>query len=472
MKINISLIFLLSIIVLSSCVRNAKNKKNNDEVLDSISNYWQKYSKYSSTNLNPKDTIDFSKIEISKDSIDLALFNMLVEYENYSEKKLIENIEILINNGANPNAVIEYQYSVRKLGTYIPIIKYFYNNKYRTYNANSTAFHEAVNTGRIKIVKKFIILKTDINAPSKSGVYPVDLAISNDYKDILKLLKENACDFSVADLSLSNNIEIIEWLVSEGADPKTIDINFAFEDTESLRRVLKLNPDITKYELNFASIFNNEEILDILLETDRGNDLRGKFPDNCPLVYGAIKYGDLNSILKLKKAGININAKCKHGSADSPLLYVIKLQKKEMLEYYLNIEKSNPNQKDWTKKSALIIAVNTDNDEIINMLLDAGAGIEYSAYFGKSPLMYAVDYDKYISAQALIEKGADVNFKNKYEGTCLILSIKKHNFPMMKLLVDNGADTKKLHKGLSLSEYAKSVEAPLMIIQYLEEIEK
>lgn len=471
MKIKVSLTLLLSLIILSSCVRYSKSKKNNDAE-DSISKYRELYANYKGAYVNPKDTVDFSKIEISTDTIDLALFNMVMEYESYSESKLIENIEILINKEANPNAVIEYQYSVRKVGTYIPIIKHFYNNKYRTHTANSTAFHEAVNSGKINVVKKFIELKADINAPSRSGVYPVDLAVSKDYKLILKLLKENACDFSVADLSLSKNIEIIEWLVSEGADSKTIDINFAIEDTESLKRVLKLKPNLSDQELNYATVFNNEDILDILLEAGLGNDVRGRFPDECPPVYGAIKYGDVNTIKKLKKAGININAKCKHGSSETPLIYIVKLQNKDMLEYYLNIEKSDPNQKDWTKRSALIFAVNTDNDEIINMLINAGANIEYAGYFKKTPLMYAVDSDHYISAQALIESGANVNFSNTYGETPIILAVKEKNFPMIKLLAENGAKTKKLYKGLTLSQYAKSVEAPLMIIQYLEKIEK
>ena len=470
MKIKVTLILLLSLIIMSSCVRNSKKKKK-DEFTDSLKNslmsdYEKELKVYS------KDTVDFSKIKFSEDSVDIALFNLMLAGDDYSEMKLIVNIEILINKGANPNAVIEYKYSVRKVGTYIPVIKYFYKNKYRTHTANSTSFHEAVNSGKINVIKKFIKLKTDINAPSKSGVYPVDLAVSNDYFEILKLLKDNNCNFSVANLSLSKNIDIIEWMVAEGADAETIDINFAIEDTESLKRVLKLKPDLSKQEINYETVFNNEKILDILLEAGMGDGVRGKFPNECPLIYGAVRYGDLNTIKKLKKYGLNIHAKCRQGSSETPVLYVVKLQKKDILEYYLFEENSNPNQKDWTKRSALLFAVNTDNDEIIKLLLKAGANLEYSGYFSKSPLMHAVDYDRYISAQTLIEAGANVNFISKHNRTPLILSVKKKNFPMIKLLVENGADTKKLYKGLTLSQYAKSVEAPAMIIQYLEEIEK
>ncbi len=41
---------------------------------------------------------------------------------------------------------------------------------------------------------------------------------------------------------------------------------------------------------------------------------------------------------------------------------------------------------------------------------------------------------------------------------------------MIKLLVENGADTKIKDKNMSLSEYAKSENAPNMIVEYLEKI--
>ena len=449
--------FLFCCILIGACVRNSN--KNKPEVKDTSA------LQHIETNIN--DSIDFSNIPISNDSIDLTLFNLILEYKKYSETKLLSNIEILVNKGANPNAVVEYQYSVRKFGTYIPIIKHFYNNKYRTYTANSTAFHEAVNTGNSNIVKKLIELKADVNAPSRSGVYPVDLAISLDHKAILNLLKENGCKFSNANLSLSKNIETLEWLVKEGANPTSIDINFALDDTETLKRVLQLKPNLKNQKLDYGKLFTNEGILDLLLEAGMGNETRGDFPDDTPLVYGAIKYGDKNTILKLKKAGINIFAECKYGPSETPLIFVIKQQNTVLLDFYLIEEKVSPNQKDWTGRSLLLFAVDTDNEEIVKKLIKAGANIEYSGYFNKTPLMYAVDYDHYIAAQVLINEKANLNFKNTYNETPLSIAIKNNNLPMVKLLLDSGADKTLMVNKMTYVEYAKSINAPNMIIDYL-----
>jgi ankyrin repeat protein len=471
MRISTFLLIIASFLILvSSCVRNSR-KSNKEKLKDSLLKELQN-SVYNEYTNNPKDSIDFSKIEISEDSLDLALFNLILEHEDYSDNKLIENITILTEKGADLNAVVEYQYSVRKLGTYIPIVKHFYRNKYRTYSDNSTAFHEAVNSSKLKVVKKMIELGADVNAPSKNGVFPVDLAVKNDQLQMLKLLKENKCDIKVANIALTHNIQTIEWLSENGADTKNINVNFALSDPVLLKRILKLKPDLSKHELDYQIIFSNEVILDMLLEAGLNDKARGKFPSECPPIYGAIKYGDVNSVKKLKEAGLNIHIKCEAGFDNSPFLLVVSSGNKEMLEYYLNIEKANPNQTDWTKKSALILAVNTDDNEIIEMLIDAGANIEYTAYFNKTPLMHAVQYNHYIGAQTLISAGANLNYANKYNETALVLAVKESNFPMIKLLVENGANVKKKYKSLSLSQYAGSINASNMIIKYLEEHEK
>ncbi len=409
---------------------------------------------------------DFTKIEISDDSLDLALFNMMLESEKYTEEEIIQNAEYLIKKGANPNVSIEYKYSVRKLGTYIPVIKYFYNNKYRHYTTTSTAFLEAVNTKNRTIVNKFIELNADVNQASKAGMYPINLALTNNSEDIIDLLIQHHCDISVIDLSLSKDIDLIEKLVKQGVNPKTIDINFTINDAQTLNRLMRLHPDVNAYPLNYRKIFSNDTLLSYLLKNGLNNSARGDFSDDCPLIYGAIKYGDIKTVVKLKEAGINIHKNC--GGIKSPVLFeIIKSQKIDFLDYYLNTEKVNPNTKDWTDKSALLIAVNTDNDEIIKILIKAGANMEYTGYFKDTPLMNAAKFDKYISAQTLINLGANINYKSKYGETALTIAINRKKLAMIKLLVENGANTKIKYKNLSLSEYARSKEAPNMIIEYL-----
>jgi len=468
-SIFISLIIIIFII--SSCVRTTSKKVKNEDAINELQNLFKNNE---SNNVNkiihPKDTIDFNAFEISKDSLDIELFNILSEYNSYSEDKLLQNIEILINKGADPNALVEYSYSVRKAGTYIPIIKHFYKNKYRTYSDYSTPFLEAVNSNSYNIVSKMISLKADVNRPNKSEIFPIDVALKNDNKKIIDLLIQNGCNVVFANLSASENIDMIEKFVSLGADSETIDINFALENEQTLKRILKLNPDINNSELDYRLIFRDENILDILLEAGLNNTSRGKFPDDDPLILGAIKYGDINTVKKLQNAGIDIFYKNRGKTSDCPFLEVIKSKRIDLIKYYIE-QGANVNDKDWTRKSALVIAVDTDNDEIIKLLIDAGANKEYSGYFYKTPLMHAIDYDEYISAQTLINEGVNVNYKNRYNESCLSVAIKEANLPMIKLLIENGADVNTMYKKMNMVEYAKSVDAPNMIINYLENLE-
>lgn len=419
-----------------------------------------------------KDTLanvlktDFSDIEISDDSLDLELFNMMLQSHKYKESELLKNIEQLIGKGANPNVSIEYQYSVRKLGTYIPIVKHFYNNKYRHYTTSSTAFLEAINTKNIAVVEKFIEMNADVNKASKVGVYPLNLAISLNCEDIVDLLLKNKCDVSITDLSLSKNLDLIEKLVKLGADNQTININFALNNGENLKRLIKLHPNVNKYPLDYQIIFTNDTLLSYLLKTGLNDKSRGVFPDECPLIYGAVKYGDLQTVKILKQGGIDVLANC-NSINDKILFLVINSQKKDILNYYLNTLKISPNTKDWTNKSALLVAVETNNDEMIKMLLKAGANIEYNGYFNKTPLMHAVQYNKYISAETLLNEGANVNYKNKYGETPLTVAIQQKDYAMIKLLVGKGADAKIKYKNQTLSEYAVDQGAPNMIIEYL-----
>ncbi len=439
---------------------NACESVNSEDGNVPVFNSWQ-------NKINEKNAADFSKISVSKDSLDLVLFNLMLEYGNYSEDEFLENIEILIKKGANPDTSIEYEYSVRKLGTYIPVVKHFYNNKYRHYKTNSTAFLKAVNTGNIKTVKKFIELGANVNKASKAGDYPLNIAISKNSEKIIDLLLKNGADISVADLSGSENIDLIEKLVKLGANPETINVNFALNDEKSLKRLLNLHPDVNKYPLNYKTIFSNDNILNLLIKNGLNDKVKGTFPDNCPPAYGAIKYGELRHLKILKNAGFNINKNC-GGINEDILFFVINLQKTDMLDFYLNEIKIDPNIRGWTKRTALIAAVDTDNDKIIKMLLKAGADLEYTGYFNDTPLMYAVQYGKYISAQTLIDAGANLNYKNRYDETALIKAVNKKNFAMIKLLIENGADTKIKYKNMTLSEYAKSEECPDMITEYLE----
>lgn len=469
MKKYIQLLGILIILAQISCIfpndREKERERKRQQIMNEIP---ESESEFVDENDNT-NTTDYSNVEISKDSLDLVLYELIADYHNFSEDLLLRNIESLLNKGAKPDAIVETTYMVRKTGTYIPIIKHFYKNKYREHTKISTSMHAAVETGNIKVVKTLLEHGGNINVSTPYGTYPIDVALQLDNLQMIDFLINSGVKIKNVDLANSKNTTMIEKMVKLGADPNTIDINYALADKSELKRLLALHPSLKNMQLDMSILMKDDELLNLLLDNGLPYTTKGTFPDECPLLFAAIKYDNFNAFKKLHEMGASITEVCKAGFGDTPLQAAIYYQRTDALKYLL-AHKANPNEKDWTKKSALIMACNTDNDEIINILVDAGAQIEYTGYFNKTPLMHAVEYDKYISADALISRKANVNYKNRYGMTSLFAAIKKNNFPMIKLLVDNGARTDVKYETMDIVQFAEKEEAAPAVILYLKKV--
>ena len=460
---------LLAVLYYSSCVFPNEREKEREKRRQAKLEHYIEESE--TVEISKLDTTDYSNIVMSNDSLDIKLYELITDNGSFSEEMLLKNIETLIQRGAKPNALVETTYIVRKTGTYIPIIKHFYKNKYREYTKITTCMHAAVESGNIKIVKKLMEHGGNINLINPSNSYPLHIALLTDNEAMVDFLIKSGADIKKIKLSNSQNISLIEKLVKQGADPKTIDINFALNDTRELKRLLVLKPKIDNSQLDFSIVMQNDELLALLMDYGMTPKAIGKFPDECPAIFAAIKYDNFNAFKKLHSAGGSLTETCKHGFGDTPLQSAIHYQRIDVINFLL-ANKVSANEKDWTKKSALMMACNTDNDQIINILLDAGAQLEYTGYFNKTPLMQAVEYDKYISAECLLKRKANVNHRKSNGLTPLLAAIKKNNYPMIKLLVEYGANTKVYYENLNIVEFAEQENAAPAVISYLKGLDK
>jgi ankyrin repeat protein len=279
----------------------------------------------------------------------------------------------------------------------------------------------------------------------------------------------HGCKISNANLSMSENTELIERLVKSGANPKTIDINYALDDRAKLKRLLALKPSLVDIQLDMEVLMSDNELFDLLLSSGMSPNVKGKFPNECPIIFSAIMYGNMHAFKKLYEKGADLKENCRYGFAETPFQAAIYYQQIEFIVFLLD-HKISSNEKDWTGKSALILACNTDNDQIINLLLDKGAELEYSSYFGNTPLMYSVQYQHYISAETLIKRKANVNFTSKYGETALTLAIANNDYAMIKLLVESGANPKIKYEDKNLVEYAQEKEVSPAVVQYLKNL--
>jgi ankyrin repeat protein len=93
-----------------------------------------------------------------------------------------------------------------------------------------------------------------------------------------------------------------------------------------------------------------------------------------------------------------------------------------------------------TGDTPLIIAIKSEKEKIIKLLLNKGAEINLKNNHSNIPLNVAIETNNMNIILFLLKKGANVNPEYKSWNTPLILAIKNENFDVVKLLVENGAD--------------------------------
>ncbi len=406
-----------------------------------------------------------------QDSLNMQLYKIISKDAQNSPVTLIPKMEKLITQGADPNGIVTIKGSYRKPGTYIPIIKDFYKNKYRKYSYKTTPFHAAVASGNTQITGKLLDLGADVNIVASEDDYPIKIAAYKQDENMIFFLLEHGADIKHINLSKIEDISLIEKLYKKGADISSVDWNKFLNDKDALKKLIALNSGFTGVRLNFNKLFEDNDLFDFLLDNGMPDNIRGTGFDDCPLFYGAVKYGNLYALKKLY--AINpayINKECKKNFNKTPLTMAIEKEYLDIIKYLLE-NGADPMQKDWTDKTAINHTVFSKNPEAIcKLLIQYGADLEYSGYFGQTPLMHAVKLDEYIAALAYIKLGANVNAMGKRGETPLSLAVEEESIPMIKLLIEHGANPETKYKGKSLLQYAQDEKLSPMVIDYLKNL--
>ncbi len=402
------------------------------------------------------------------DSLSYLLYDAIFSVKDTTESVAINHVKKLLNQGANPNKILNIASYSPKLSTF-PIIKEFYNGKYRVYHLFTTPVHAATATGNLKIMQLLLDHGGNPDVPDGNKFLPINLALSMEDTTMTNFLLSHGSSISKIDLQYSTDTSVITTYVKKGANPETIDINYALNDTTVLKKLFTLGALPNTHLLNFEIIIKKPGLFDFLLANGFDVNSYGKSPNNGPFIFSIIKYGNLSILKKAVEHKINLFVEYSFFSGGTPLILAISEEKTDIMDYL--IEKGCMiNETDWTKEPPLFKAITTDNDTLIKKLIDYGADIEFVSHFGRTPLMYAVDREKYIATKTLIKKGANINASDNFYETPLIIAIKRKNLPIIKLLIKNGAETNITYQSKDLVNFAKSVECSPEIIEYLENL--
>jgi ankyrin repeat protein len=223
-----------------------------------------------------------------------------------------------------------------------------------------------------------------------------------------------------------------------------------FSMTSVVRLLLPRTPSIddiqlSKYSWRFygyplyaASRFGSLETVQMLVKADAS--VNHPNPDYTPALWGAAEAGSYEKVKFLLDQGADVNAIALDGSG-SALTVAVASGSKSVLELLLQYG-ADVNAKSEEPETALHFAASIGFLDGVQLLLDAGASINYTGQFGTA-LRAAVSGQNEDVVKLLLQSGADPNIESLLTKELLRIGSKYQIFgrrqcEMLKLLLDSG----------------------------------
>jgi ankyrin repeat protein len=106
------------------------------------------------------------------------------------------------------------------------------------------------------------------------------------------------------------------------------------------------------------------------------------------------------------------------------------------------LKKVNPNCKDISgePRTALVAASRKGHLDVVKLLVNAKANINFYVKGDETPLMAASAYGHKELVSYFIKKGSKVNINLDSDGTALISAVRNNHYQIAKILLENGAN--------------------------------
>ncbi len=336
----------------------------------------------------------------------------------------------------------------------------------------SNSLKTAMKIRNIDIIEKIIA-----NYPEKNNLDYLETAMKYGYADVVMLfVKHRSNKYSISPITLAieeGQLEIARILIEQGTDldqikqdrygpivsrksPLTAAIAKGHIELIKLLTAFKAKLNARDGKENIPLVYAIEEeqfgIAKMLIEAganlDQANqntyylEVSKKSPLTAAIAKGRI---ELIKLLIAFKAKLN----ARDGNSNTPLVYAIEEGQFGIAKMLIEAG-ADPNTANKSKfihsfkfydKSPLIAAVEAENKELVELLLDRGANINQSSN-AKAPLTTAIRTGNTEIADLLLARGADLsrideNQKLYCGETCLMHAIKNTNVAMVEWLINH-----------------------------------
>ncbi|XP_008217567.1 uncharacterized protein LOC103318096 [Nasonia vitripennis] len=312
----------------------------------------------------------------------------------------------------------------------------------------------AIDYGHKEVVEYLVNLNVDVNVPGVDNVTPVHMAASEGYSDLLRLFLEHNGNVNVEDVNestplhaavdqdvlevvkilvendahvnhralcgstpvhvaaMKGNLEVIGFLMEHGGDVNTTD-----------------NDDATP--LHLAAEHNHKDAIVLLLKKAKNinaQDYEGKTP-----LLTAIEVGSHEAVEVLVAKGADVDITSKTNCA--PLSAAVKFNYKKIVKLLI----ANGANVDAVRGQPLLFAVLSGNKDMVDILIQSKAKVDFTYDGGISLLHVAVEKNFEGIANSLIASGIDVNCADSTDRKPLHIASELGHEELVRTLIANGA---------------------------------
>ncbi len=291
-----------------------------------------------------------------------------------------------------------------------------------------TALMEVARQGNINIMDVLLAAGAEINRGNQHGVTALATANNFEQPEAVKYLiskgadihlPDNTGDTPLIEAAASGDVLLVKILLAAGALPDVANLD-------------SMTP------LAVACLNSRPDIIRLLLKEDIEIDRRRRGDGRTAMAFAAQK-GCLECVKILHEAGSDIETKDNKGK--TPLMLAVRKGHYEATRYLLSVG-ANVKALDESGGSLLMTAMHGGDPIIIKMILQAGVDINQPNDYGHTPLTVAAQLpDRENIVKLLLDLGANLEYKaGKNKNTALIVAGDRNLVENMKVLMAAGAD--------------------------------
>lgn len=284
--------------------------------------------------------------------------------------------------------------------------------------------------------------------------YPIYCAVKNKNLNMIKILLDNNFDLKRESYILSYAMEnsdenIVKYLVENGADM------YSYEITALYQAVLNLNPKLVEYFLDKGASIEKAGETDVygnIMMAAAGSKFNNS-NDKSPVDLTLLEKSAENSAKIMQMIIDKVDKKLINDSLEGKTPLIIAVGNSYIDTAKILIENgADVNAIDFEGWSALSYAVNNGDIEIAKLLLTNKAKIKDELLIAiKSPIVES----RINIIKLLIDNKANINYTDEDEFTPLNIAIEIGDMELTKFLITNGANVNSLMQdGVSLIGYA------------------